>query len=159
MSSPARLQDNSRLLALLFTASLVVLLACIAGVFWARGSDVESRFLTHDGTAAAYGHVVPGHTLQPELVKLGFDAMRPGARRLDGAGVQEYFLTGSSRDFDRLAPAIRDCFAGEDRCSVLVFPVEQTVAQDGFFAAHAATRGRILFVLRSGLVTYKVIST
>ena len=51
---------------------------------------------------------------------------------------------------------MRACFENIDRCRALVFPLDWSVS-GGFMSAHAAQQetGRMVFLLRNGLVAYK----
>ncbi len=152
-----RWRDDQGMLPLLLAASLIVLLSVAAAVTWARGGVPEE--FTHFASLRmqrAFDRVEPGHTLQPQLAALGFDATRLKARTVSGLGVQEYFMPKTSEDFDRLDPAIRACFDAPDRCSVQIFPFEPP-QKGGFMAANAAPRepGRFVFLIRSGRVAYK----
>jgi hypothetical protein len=156
-----RWRDEHRFLPLLLIASVVVLLAIAVAAFWSRGSLTDNMRLASLSTMqGAYDRVQPGRTSQAQLAGLGFDATRLRARSLSGLGVQEYFMPRTSRDFDRLDPAVRYCFDNPDRCSALVFPLAATGEGDGMFAAHAASRepGRMVFLIKSGRVAYKVVS-
>jgi hypothetical protein len=160
MNHLIRWQDEHRMLPLLLAASLVMLVAIAAAALRSHGSAMpgEARFGSLEMLQSAYAHVEPGQTSQPQLVKLGFDTARVRGRNLSGLGVQEYFMPRNSREFDALDPAIRSCFEATDRCSALVFPLAAPVKSEGLFAANAAPRekGRIVFLLRSGRVAYKV---
>jgi hypothetical protein len=156
-----RWRDEHRLLPLLLIASMVVLLAIAAAAIWSRGSLAENmRFASLQMMQGAYDRVQPGQTSQAQLAGLGFDATRLRARSLSGLGVQEYFMPRTSRDFDRLDPAVRYCFDNPDRCSALVFPLAAPGADDGMFAAHAAPReaGRMVFLMKSGRVAFKAVA-
>jgi len=156
-----RWRDEHRLLPLLFIASVVVLLAIIAAAVWSRGSLAENmRFASLRAMQGAYDRVEPGQTSQAQLAGLGFDASRLRARSLSGLGVQEYFMPRTSRDFDKLDPAVRYCFDNPDRCSALVFPLAASREDDGIFAAHAAPReaGQMVFLMKNGRVAYKAVS-
>lgn len=160
MTSLIRKRDNNRMLPLLLIASIVLLLAIVAAALWSRGAAEITRFATLRLVERAYARVELGRTSQPELAQLGFDPHRLRVRALSGLGVQEYFMPRTSRDFDAMAPAVRACFETPDRCTALVFPLEGRMLEDGgFMAAHAAPRdgGRVVFLLRSGLVSYKAI--
>jgi hypothetical protein len=154
-----RWRDEHRLLPLLLIASVVMLLAITAAAIWSRGAD-NMRFASFQVMQGAYDRVQPGRTSQAQLAGLGFDATRLRARSLSGLGVQEYFMPRTSRDFDRLDPAVRYCFDNPDRCSALVFPLAAPGADDGMFAAHAAPReaGRMVFLMKSGRIAYKAMS-
>ncbi|HEY0267413.1 MAG TPA: hypothetical protein VGC16_11710 [Rhizomicrobium sp.] len=161
MTNLIRWRDEQGMLPLLLAASLILLLAVAAAVVWARGGVPEE--FTHFASARmqrAFDRVEPGRTLQPQLAALGFDATRLKARTLSGLGVQEYFMPGTSEDFDRLDPAIRACFDAPDRCSVQIFPMGPPAGKPGFMAANAAPRepARFVFLLKSGRVAYKTIS-
>jgi len=156
-----RWRDEHRLLPLLLIASVVVLLAIAAAAIWSRGSLADNMQLASlQMMQGAYDRVQPGRTSQDQLVRLGFDAARLRARSLSGLGVQEYFMPRTSRDFDRLDPAVRYCFDNPDRCSALVFPLAAPGADDGIFAAHAAPgeAERVVFLMKSGRVVYKAVS-
>jgi hypothetical protein len=156
-----RWRDEHRLLPLLLIASVVILLAIAAAAIWSRGSLANNmRFASLGAVQGAYDQVEPGRTSQAQLAGLGFDTARFRARSLSGLGVQEYFMPRTSRDFDKLDPAVRYCFDNPDRCSALVFPLAARDADDGMFAAHAAPReaGRMVFLLKSGRVAYKTVS-
>ncbi|HVW73010.1 MAG TPA: hypothetical protein VHC39_05190 [Rhizomicrobium sp.] len=150
-------QDRS-LRPLLVAASIVVLLAIGAAIAWSFGGReydahaVSLRLLQH-----AYDKVVPGKTSEFELAGLGFDQSRFQARVLSGLGVQEYFMTRTSAEFDRMDPAVKACFDASDRCTALVFPLAGRAS--GLMAANAApaTQGRVVFLIRSGRVAYKAV--
>jgi hypothetical protein len=153
-----RWRDEHKMLPLLLAASLVILLCVIVGCLWARGSGsgLDRHFVSLDGMRGAYAQVLPGRTSQAQLAALGFDPARLTAQKLSGLGVQEYFMPRTSRDFDRLDPAVRACFDAPDRCNALVFPAAR---QGGFMAAEAAPAngGRIVFLMKSGRVAYKML--
>jgi hypothetical protein len=156
-----RWRDEHRILPLLLIASVVMLLAIAAAAIWSRGSLADNmRFASLRVMQGAYDQVQLGRTSQTQLAGLGFDATRLRASSLSGLGVQEYFMPRTSRDFDRLDPAVRYCFDNPDRCSALVFPLATPGADEGMFAAHAAPResGRIVFLMKSGRVAYKAVS-
>ena len=77
-----------------------------------------------------------------------------------GLGVQEYFMPVSSRAFDRLDPAIRDCFDAPDRCKAVIFPLASPLGSGGFMSANAAPRGpgHFVFLLKKGRVAYQAIT-
>lgn len=156
MTTLLRWQNEYRLLPLLLAASLVVMAACIAGVLWSgSGADAAAHFASPNAARKAYAEVVVDISSEADLTRLGFDAAH-GARRFSALGVQEYFMPRTTRQFDRLDPAIRSCFEGQDRCSALVVPLG--AAGGGLFAAHAATpAGHMVFLLRSGRVAFKEI--
>lgn len=158
MSDLLRWRNENRLLPVLLLVSLVLLLAIVAGAFWSvRNGGAPMRFASMR-LQGAFARVEIGRTSQPQLAGLGFDIHRLRARTLSGLGVQEYFMPRTSREFDRLDPAIRACFDSPDRCTALVFPLQgPNLETDGIIAAHAAPRagGRIVFLLHSGRVTYK----
>jgi hypothetical protein len=156
-----RWRDEHRLLPLLLIASVVILLAVAVAAIWSRGSLANNmRFASLQVMQGAYDRVQPGRTSQTQLTVLGFDTARFRARSLSGLGVQEYFMPRTSRDFDKLDPAVRYCFDNPDRCNALVFPLAASSAEEGMFAAHAAPResGRIVFLIKSGRVAYKAVS-
>jgi hypothetical protein len=160
MSNLIRWRDSHPLLPLLLVASLIVLLAVAAAVIWSRGSLTgdDAHSVSLDLMKSAYGKVEPGRTSEPELAALGFDQARFKARSLSGLGVQEYFMPHTSADFDQLDPAVQACFDASDRCTALVFPLASPHS-GGFMAANAAPRvpGRVVFLLKSGRVAYKVV--
>lgn len=152
-------RDLRSLQPLLLAASVIVLLAIGAAIAWSFGgrtyNDVHAvslRLLQH-----AYDKVEPGKTSEVELAALGFDQARFQARALSGLGVQEYFMPHTSADFDRMDPAVKACFDASDRCTALVFPL--AAPRGGFMAANAApsAQGRVVFLIRSGRVAYKVV--
>lgn len=157
-----RWRDEHRILPLLLIVSVVMLLAIAAAAVWSRGTLADNmRFASLRAMQGAYDQVQPGRTSQTQLAGLGFDRTRLRARSLSGLGVQEYFMPRTSRDLDRLDPAVRYCFDNPDRCSALVFPLAAPDAEGGMFAAHAAPResGRIIFLMKSGRVAYKSVSS
>lgn len=156
MSTLLRWQNEYRLLPLLLAASLVVMIACIAGALWSNSGDTAARYAPLEMARTAYAQVMVDISTQSDLARLGFDAGH-GARALSSLGVQEYFMPKSSRDFDDLDPAIRSCFEGQDRCTALVVPLSAP-RDEGFLAAHAAQpAGHAVFLLRSGRVVYKAL--
>ena len=163
MDNLLRWRDEHHVLPLVLIASIVVLLAIVAAALWSRGSiaDMDSKILgSRSMLQTAYDRVQPGATSRPQLVQLGFDSNRLKARNLSGLGVQQHFMPATSREFDRLDPAIRACFETPDRCSALIFPMAEPELAGGFMAAHAApggARGQIVFLLKSGRVAYKMI--
>jgi len=156
MTTLLRWHYEYRLLPLLLAASLVVLVACIAGVLWSTVSvEPNARFASLQDARQAYAQVVVDMSTKADLARLGFDGGHAGARALSGLGVQEYFMPRTTQAFDQLDPAIRSCFEGEDRCTALVVPL-RAGDSGGFFAAHAAEpAAHIVFLLRSGRVAYK----
>jgi len=158
MTTLLRWQNEYRLLPLLLAASLVVMVACIAGALWSQ-SSLASRphFTSVDAARRAFAQVAVNTTTQADLARLGFDGDHAGARSLAGLGVQEYFMPRTSRQFDEMDPAIRSCFEGQDRCTALVIPLSAP-GSGGLMAAHAAApSGRMIFLLRSGRVAFKQI--
>jgi hypothetical protein len=157
MTTLLRWQNEYRLLPLLLAASLVVLLACVAGVVWSETSlRPQVKYASLDTARRAYGEVVVDISTQADLVRLGFDTGH-GARALSGLGVQEYFMPRTSRQFDQLDPAVRSCFEGQDRCTAVVVPLSAAQGE-GFLAAHAAVpAGQMVFLLRCGRVAFKQI--
>ena len=157
MTTLLRWQNEYRLLPLVLVASLVLLLACVAGVIWSELSlRPQVKYASLDTARRAYGEVVIDISTQADLTRLGFDTGH-GARALSGLGVQEYFMPRTSRLFDRLDSAIRSCFGDEDRCTAVVVPLGAPQGE-GLLAAHAfAPAGRMIFLLRSGRVTFKQI--
>jgi hypothetical protein len=151
-----RWQNEYRLLPLLLAAALVVMVACIAGVLWSEsGLMPRLHFASADAARRAFAQVAVNSATQADLARLGLDGTTAGARSLAGLGVQEYFMPKTSRQFDAMDPAIRSCFEGQDRCTALVIPF-RAPGGDGLMAAHAAApAGRMVFLLRSGRVTYK----
>lgn len=163
MNDLLRWRDEHRMLPLLLISSLVLLLAIAAAALWSRGSiaDMDTKVLgSRSSLQVAYDRVRTGQTSRPQLTQLGFDSTRLKAHSLSGLGVQEYFMPATSRDFDKLDPAIRGCFEAPDRCSALIFPMATQVPVDGFMAANAAPRagGHIVFLLRNGRVEYKAMT-
>lgn len=140
-------------LPLLSMALLVVLAAGIAGAMWAWGGAGRTGFLSRDAANKIYAVVTVGASTEADLGRLGLDSAQ-GVRRLSALGVQEYFMPQTSRQFDRLSPAVRACFEDQDRCVALVVPVR--APDGGPFAAHAATPDRrMVFLLEDGTVAYK----
>lgn len=156
MTTLLRWQNEYRLLPLLLAASLVVMVASIAGVLWSESSLApRTRFASMDAARLAFAQVVVDRSTQADLSRLGLDGGHAGARSLAGLGVQEYFMPKTSRQFDEMDPAIRSCFEGQDRCTALVIPLSAPVG-GGLMAAHAAApAGSMVFLLRSGRVAYK----
>jgi hypothetical protein len=146
--------NRHRPLPLLCVASLVVmLLACVAGAKWSQPTRILA---SPDMARLAYAQVMVDVSSKSDLDRLGLDAGH-GARSLSGLAVQEYFMPRTSRLFDRLDPAIRSCFGNEDRCTAVVVPLGAPQGE-GLLAAHAfAPAGRMIFLLRSGRVTFKQI--
>lgn len=144
---------------LLLAALLTLLSAVAAAMVWSR--DAHSPDDVHAVSPRlmqqAYDKVAPGRTSEPELAALGFDRTRVLARALSGLGVQEYFMTRTAAEFDRLDPAVKACFDASDRCTALVFPL--AARESGFMAVNAApvTQGRVVFLIRSGRVAYKAV--
>lgn len=137
---------------LLFAALLVLLVIGAAGA-WLLGGTDRTGVLSPDGAHRAYAVVTVGVSTEADLDQLGLDRV-PGVHRLSGLGVQEYFMPQTSTQFDRLAPAVRVCFEGYDRCTALVVPVQAPAA--GPFPAHAAIRtGHMAFLMHGGTVAYK----
>jgi len=145
-------------LPLLLATSAVVLLAAATAIVWSGGS-ADTRFASRDALLGAFHHVELGRTSQDGLLQLGFDPAKLRARTLSGLGVQEYFMPVSSRAFDRLDPAIRDCFDAPDRCRAVIFPLASPLGR-GFMSANAAPRGpgHFVFLLKNGRVAYKAIT-
>jgi hypothetical protein len=160
MNHLLRWHDENRMLPLLLAASLVLLVAIAAAALFSRSAVMpgEARVGSRLSLQSAYARVEPGLTSQPQLAQMGFDTARVRARNLSGLGVQEYFMPRNTREFDALDPAVRGCFETPDRCSALVFPLAAPVKSEGMFAANAAPReqGRIVFLLRSGRVAFKM---
>lgn len=153
MTTLLRWQTEHRLLPLVLAASLVVMMACIAGVLWAPVSPGSAPLQPLSEARQAYQQVVVDISTRADLARLGFGENK-GARALAGLGVQEYFMPPTSEQFDHLDPAIQSCFQNEDRCTALVVPLAGPGG--GFLAAHAATpAGRAVFLLRSGRVIFK----
>ena len=157
MTTLLRWQNEYRLLPPVLVASLVLLLACVAGVIWSELSlRPQVKYASLDTARRAYGEVVIDISTQADLTRLGFDTGH-GARALSGLGVQEYFMPRTSRQFDQLDPAVRSCFEGQDRCTAVVVPLRPP-RDEGFLAAHAAApAGHMVFLLRSGRVAFKQI--
>ncbi|RZI71535.1 MAG: hypothetical protein EOP38_31325, partial [Rubrivivax sp.] len=139
MSNLLRWRDDHKMLPILLVVSVVLLLAIVAGALWsARNGGAPMRFASLR-LQGAYERVEIGRTSQPQLAEMGFDAHRLRARTMSGLGVQEYFMPRTSREFDRLDPAIRACFDSPDRCTALVFPLQgPNLETDSIIAAHAA---------------------
>ena len=161
MNNPIRWRDSHHIKPLLLVACVVMLMAGITAMIFARGALMgdDAHAVSLRLLKDAYDKVEPGRTSQSDLVTLGFDRVRFKARSLSGLGVQEYFMPRTSADFDRMDPAVRACFDAPDRCDVLVFPLAAPHSS-GFMAADAAPReqGRIVFLIRSGRVAYKAIN-
>ncbi len=149
----SRRKNSYRPPPLLCAAALAVVLpACLAGARWSQ-AGLHPALVSLDAARLAYARVVVDISGKPDLNRLGFTAAH-GARSLSALGVQEYFMPRTSRQFDRLDPAIRACFEGRDRCTAVVVPLGEP--QDGLLAAHAAEpAGHLVFLLRSGRVVYK----
>ena len=139
----------------MLAASAVMLLAAGVAMYSLPESDSADHFASLEMMRSAYDRVVPGHTSEKDLARLGFDTERYHAERLSGLGVQEYFMPASSAAFDRMDGAVRACFDGRDRCRALVFPLASSGS--GLMDAHAATTGRMIFLLRHGRVAYKAV--
>jgi hypothetical protein len=150
----SRRKNGYRPLPLLCAAVLAVALpACLAGAQWSL-SGLQPAAVSPAAARLAYAQVLVDISGKPDLNRLGFTAAH-GARSLSALGVQEYFMPRTSRQFDRLDPAIRACFEGLDRCTAMVVQLGEP-PQDGLLAAHAAEpAGHIVFLLRSGRVVYK----
>ncbi len=135
------------------------MLVAVALLVWQRGgAPVQPGFANPGAFRAAYNRVILGMPAQ-HLAQLGFDRTRPGAHTLSYLGTMEFFMPRSSRDYDRLDPAIRSCLAAEDRCGAYVFRMNRETQREALFdlAAHAAERdtARAVFLVRSGRVAYK----
>jgi hypothetical protein len=159
MNNSIRWRDGRKFLPLVLAACAVILLAAMAATVWPRGGlSGDERFASRDALLGAFHRVEPGRTSQSELARLGFDPARLQMHTISGLGVQEYFMPVSSRAFDRLDPAIRDCFDAPDRCKVVIFPLAPQ-EKGGFMSADAAPRapGRFVFLLKNGRVAYKAV--
>ncbi|HEY4078265.1 MAG TPA: hypothetical protein VGM26_15150 [Rhizomicrobium sp.] len=160
MNHTIRWRVGHKFQPLVLAASAVILLAVAAAIVWSRGGlSADARLASRDALLGAFHHVERGRTSQSGLVRLGFDPVRLQAHTLSGLGVQEYFMPVSSRAFDRLDPAIRDCFDAPDRCKVVIFPLAPPPEKGGFMSANAAPRasGRFVFLLKNGRVAYKAV--
>jgi hypothetical protein len=148
-------KNRYRPLPLLCAAALVVMLsACLAGARWSR-SGLQPAAISPAAARLAYAQVAVGISGKADLNRLGFTAAH-GARSLSVLGVREYFMPRTSRQFDKLDPAIRACFGAGDRCTAVVVPLDRP-PEDGLLAARAATAGHMVFLLRSGRVAFKQI--
>jgi hypothetical protein len=139
---------------LMLAVSAVMLLAGGAAVMCFPDPD-STKLASLAGMRAAYDRVVPGRTLEKDLAHLGFDTERYHAVRLSQLGVQEYFMPGTSKAFDKMDASVRACFDSRDRCRALVFPLAPD--SSGLIAAHAARPGKMVFLLRHGKVAYKAV--
>lgn len=135
------------------------MLVAAALFVWQRGgAPVHAGFTDPGAFRAAYARVSLGMSAQ-HLARLGFDRTRPGAHTLSYLGTMEFFMPRSSRDYDRLDPAIQSCLAVADRCGAYVFRLNGEARSDALFdfAAHAAPRdeARAVFLVMRGRVAYK----
>jgi hypothetical protein len=142
-------------------AVIAAVIALIAGGFylWQDGAaPARSRFAAAGQLHAAYAKVAPGMAASG-LARLGFDHTLPGAQTLSYLGTMEFFMPKSSRDFDRLDPAILACLAVRDRCGTYVFRLNRGASRKGTlfgFLAHAAPdSARAVFLMKRGRVAYK----
>lgn len=134
------------------------MLVAAALFVWQRGgAPVHAGFTDPGAFRAAYARVSLGMSAQ-HLARLGFDRTRPGAHTLSYLGTMEFFMPKSSRDYDRLDPAIQSCLAVADRCGAYVFRMDGGGREPLFdFAAHAAAHdeARAVFLVMRGRVAYK----
>ena len=160
MNNPVRWRDSHHIKPLLLVACVIMLMAAITAMIFARGAltDDDAHVVSLRLLKDAYDKVEPGRTSRSELMALGFDRIRFKARSLSGLGVQEYFMPRTSTAFDRMDPALKACFDASSRCSALIFPLD--VLRSGFMAADAAPReqGRMIFLLRNRRVAYKALN-
>src|SRR3954451_1692628 len=111
----SRWYQAQHLAPLMLAASAVMLLAAGAALLRSPGPNGEEAFASLDAMRGAYERVVPGRTSEKELARLGFDTEHYHAMRLSPLGVQEYFMPGTSTEFDRMDASVRGCFDDRDR--------------------------------------------
>ena len=83
MTTLLRWQTEHRLLPLVLAASLVVMMACIAGVLWAPVSPGSAPLQPLSEARQAYQQVVVDISTRADLARLGFGENK-GARALAG---------------------------------------------------------------------------
>ncbi len=142
-------------------ACACALMVALAANLWLRSAPQGSSGVTPDDLHAAYARVIPGRTLAPDLPRQGFDAARPGVRRLSYLGLMEYFAPRDGAAFDRMDGAAQKCLTTPNGCSAYVFHLarQRDAASFSFVnAAQADASGvDVLFLIHDGRVAYKAI--
>ncbi|HEX3756279.1 MAG TPA: hypothetical protein VHV26_14505 [Rhizomicrobium sp.] len=149
--------DSLRRLAAIICVGGVLIAAALYS--WQRDRVPSySSFSSLKQFRAAYARVTPG-TPGVRLPRLGFDHTLPGAQTLSYLGTMEFLMPKSSRDYDRLDPAILACLAVRDRCGTYVFWLGRSASRGSTmfnFLAHAVPDGaHAVFLMKRGRVTYK----
>ena len=151
----------------LVVSALALLGNALVSLFPPPDEVASLRTLTRAELIGGYSRVRPGWTRASQLSQYGFDTRSDGTQVLSFLGMMERFVPHDSARFDKLDPAIKDCVAVQDHCTVLVFrSVSRTHTETagGFFAAFALEADRepptpqVTLLIRDGRVAYKTLS-